>query len=144
MARGFVLQADPRNTEYRTFVIASQAYTIGDLVDVSRTAADVVPSTSSSVTYGVRGVAMETKLSTDTTLLVALANADQRWTADTTNAANTAHNGQRMVLTDQRTVNNTGTDSTTVNGVFEQLGTVAQTNANRIVGRILATVNITA
>jgi hypothetical protein len=49
-----------------------------------------------------------------------------------------------MVLTDQRTVNNTGTDSTTVNGVFEQLGVVGAVNTKRIVGRILAAPNITA
>lgn len=141
MARGFQLLADPDTTEYRQFVIVSQAYTIGDSVDVSRTAADVVPSTASSVTYGIRGVAMETKTASDTTLLVALCTSRQRWTADVTNAANAAHNGQRMILTDKATVNNTGTDSTTSSGVFEQLGVVGTT---RIVGRFLAAANITA
>lgn len=143
MSIGFKLIADPNETEYRTYAIASQAYTIGDSVDVSRSAADVVPSSSSSVTYGIRGVAMETKATTDTTLLVALCTSFQRWTADVTNTPNAAHNGQRMVLTDQRTVNNTGTDSTTVNGVFEQIG-VQDLNGKRIVGRFLPAANITA
>lgn len=141
MAREFVLIADPDTTEYRQFAIASQAYTIGDLVDVSRTAGTVTPSTSSSTTVTIRGVAMETKASTDTTLLVALCKPTQRWTADVTNTANTAHNGQRMVLTDKGTVNNTGTDSTSASAVFEQLGVVGTT---RIVGRLLAAANVTA
>lgn len=141
MAIGFKLIADPDNTEYRVFTIVSQAYTIGDSVDISRTAADVVPSTSSSTTIGIRGVAMQTVTSSATTLLVALSTSRQRWTADVTNAANTAHNGQRMVLTDKATVNNTGTDSTSATAVFEQIGVVGTT---RIVGRFLANANVTA
>lgn len=133
--------ADPDNTEYRQFAIASQAYTLGDSVDISRSAATVVPSTSSSTTVTIRGAAMETKLSSDTTLLVALCTPRQRWTADVTNAANAAHNGQRMVLTDKGTVNNTGTDSTSATAVFEQIGTVGTT---RIVGRFLPDANVSA
>jgi len=37
---------------------------------------------------------------------------------DSTNNSNAAHNGQRMVLTDSETVNNTGTDN--VNGIVQQ------------------------
>ena len=141
MAKGFILQADPNTTEYRNFAIVSQAYTIGDAVMVSRTAADVIPATSSTPTYGIRGVAMETVTTAATTLLVALATQFQRWTADVTNAADATHNGQRMVLTDARTVNNTGTASTTEYGIFEQLGIVG---TSRNVGRFLTAANITA
>lgn len=141
MAREFVCIADPDVTEYRNYTIANQAFTIGDSVDVSRTAGTVIPSTSSSVTYGERGIAMATVTNTATVLLVALTTPRQRWMADTTNTANVAHNGQRMVLTDKGTVNNTGTDSTTVNGLFEQIGVVS---TNRIVGRFVVAANITA
>src|SRR5665811_839575 len=116
MAQGFVILTDPWATEYRTFAIASQAYTIGDLVDISRTTpvngvCGAVPSTASSTTIGIRGIAMETKLSTDTTLLVALVTHYQKIGADTTNAANIAHCGQRMIIgATARLVNNTGTD----------------------------------
>ncbi len=143
MSTGFKLVADPGNTEYRVFTIVSQAYTIGDSVDVSRTAADVVPSTASSVTYGIRGVAMETVTSAATQLLVCLANERQRWTADVTNTPVSTDNGQRMILTDKATVNNTHTDSTTASGVFEQIGVVDATG-KRIVGRFLVAANITA
>ena len=143
MSIGFRLVADPDVTEYRQFAIVSQAYTIGDSVDISRTAADVVPSTSSSVTYGIRGVAMETVTSAATTLLVALSTPRQRWTADVTNTPVATDNGQRMVLTDVRTVNNTHTDSTTSSAVFEQLG-VQDATGKRIVGRFLNASNVTA
>lgn len=144
MAQGFVLIADPDNTEFRTFTIASQAYTLGDSVDVSRTAATVIPSTATSVNNATRGVAMQTVTNTATTLLVALVTPRQKWGADTTNTANAAHNFQRMIFgATARLINNTGTDSTTSSGIFEQLG-VLTTTTTRIVGRFLATTNITA
>ena len=82
MGSGFKLITDPNTTVYRNYVIASQAYTFGDSVDVSRTAADVVPSTSSSTTYGMLGVAMQTVANTATVLLVCIANDQQLWGAD--------------------------------------------------------------
>ncbi len=141
MAVGFKLIADPDATEFRTFTIASQAYTLGDIVDVSRTAGTVTPSTASSTTVTIRGVAMQTVTSAATSLLVCLASARQKWSADYTNATNVAHNGQRMVLTDKATVNNTGTDSTSASAVWEQLATASST---RGVGRLLAAANVTA
>lgn len=141
MAIGFRLIADPETTVYRNFVISSQAYTIGDSVDVSRSAADVIPSTSSSTTILQRGVAMQTVTSAATVLLVCLTTPRQTWTADATNTTNTAHNYQRQVLTDKATVNNTGTDSTAATAVFEQLGTASTT---RLVGRFLVVANVTA
>ena len=137
----FNLKRDPDNTVLRNFVIASQAYTIGDSVDISRTAADVVPSTATSTTLGIRGISNQTVTSAATQLLVTLVTPRQEWSATVTNAANAAHNGQRMILTDKATVNNTGTDSTTSSGVFEQLGVI---NSTTILGRFLAVANITA
>ncbi len=129
MASGFSLIADPGNTEFRTYTIASQAYTIGDLVDLSRTAATVTPATSSSTTYTIIGVAMQTVASTATSLLVCLVTPGQKWTAAMTNATNAAHNGQRMVLTDKAPVNNTGSDSTSTAGIFAQIGVISTTRA---------------
>lgn len=143
---GFSLMADPNATsEFRVCRIASQAYTIGDAVDQDRTsdAVDVVPSTSSSVTFAIYGVAMETVTSSATQVLVALANFQQRWQADATNTPNTNHNYQRMVLTNKATVNNTGTDSTLNTAVFQQLGTISA-SPNRIVGRFLVAPAVTA
>lgn len=143
MAIGFKLIADPDNTEFRTYTIATQAYTIGDLIDVSRTTGGIVPSTASSTTVTIRGVSMQTVTSAATTLLVALVSPRQRWVADNTNTPNVTHNNQRMILTDKATVNNTGTDSTSASAVWEQLGVVDAT-AKRSMGRLLAAPNLTA
>lgn len=131
--------ADPVSTsEYRNVRIASQAYTIGDavMIDLTSDAVDVVPATASSKTTNIYGVAMETVTSSATSLLIALATNMQRWTADVTNATNTNHNYERMILTDKATVNNTGTDDTSVNAVFQQMG-VQDSTGKRIVGRFL-------
>lgn len=133
MSQGFKKIADPDNTEYRQFTIASQAYTIGDLVVFSRSAATVIPATSSTLNNDSIAVAMETVASTATTLLCCLIKPIQRWVADATNAPNVAHNYQRMVLTDQRTVNNTGSDSTTDAAIVTQLGVVDATGKRILV-----------
>lgn len=124
MSTGFKLIADPESTEYRQFTIASQAYTIGDVLAYSRSAADVIPGTATTLTTDVAAVAMETVASTATSILGCLVASRQRWSADVTNATNVAHNFQRMILTDARTVNNTGTDSTTSAAIITQLGVV--------------------
>lgn len=134
MAIEFKLLADIGDAEFKIYTIASQAYAIGDLVMLSATAGTVVPATSASTPSKLIGVAMEAKTSADTSLLVALVNSRQIWQADVTNTANTAHNMQRMVLTDKGTVNNTGTDSTASTAVFRQEGVSGTT---RIVGRFL-------
>lgn len=137
MAIEFRLISDPITTTYKVVTIASQAYAIGDAVQLSRSAATVTPATSSTITANIYGVAMEAKTSTDTSLLVAVITEQQEWQADVTNTANTAHNFQRMVLTDKGTVNNTGTDSTSTAAIFEQNGVVSGSSTTRIVGRFL-------
>lgn len=138
MAIGFSLIQESAQDEYKNVRIASQAYTIGDLViaDYVSDAVDVVPATSGAKTTNIYAVCMETVASTATTMLVCLIRADQRWKADVTNTPSTNHNMQRMVLTDKATVNNTGTDDTSVNAVFQQQGVVDVTG-KRIVGRFL-------
>ncbi len=139
MATGFSLQIDPNVTEYRNVKVASQAYTIGDAVmqDYTSDAVDVVPATSSAKTTNIYGVAMETVASSATSLLVAIITDVQRWTADVTNTSVVNYEFQRMVLTDKATVNNTGTDDTSVNAVFQQMGVIGALSAKRIVGRFL-------
>ncbi len=74
MAIGFKLLRESAQDQNRVVRIASQAYTIGDLVmyDVTSDAVDVVPATASSKTTNIYGVAMETVASTATQLLITL------------------------------------------------------------------------
>lgn len=131
MAKEFTLIADPQNTIYKLVTIASQAYQVGDAVQISRSAGTVTPATSSTINANIYGVTVAAALSTDTTVLVALITPSQTWQADNTNTPNSAHNFQRMVLTDKGTVNNTGTDSTSSAAIWTQQGLLT---GNRTVG----------
>lgn len=146
MAVGFKLIKENTDPVYKKVRVASQAYTLGDLVMLDRTSdsVDVVPATSSSTTTNVYAVAMETVASSATELLVCLVTDDQVWSVDSTNNSNESHNYQRMLLTNKSVVNNTGTDNTTDEAVFMQTGTSGTAASKRLVGNILKVANVTA
>lgn len=129
MAKEFSLVMDPNPTVFRVFPISSQAYQVGDLVAFSRSTGVVVPATSTTIGAALVGVVMSAQVSSDIAVLVALVTDNQTWQADNTNATNVAHDGQRMVLTDKGTVNNTGTDSTASAAVWTQTGVVTATRS---------------
>lgn len=140
---GFSLITDPQTTVYKKVRIASQAYTIGDAVmqDTTSDSVDVVPATSSTTTWNVIGVAMETVTSSATELLIALITPEQEWSVETANTASANHNYQNMLLTDANTVNNTGSNNTTDEAVFTQTGVVGTTKA---IGRFRKVAGVTA
>lgn len=146
MAVGFKLVKEANETVYKKLRIASQAYTLGDLamLDTTADAVDVVPATASTVTGNVYAVAMETVTAAATEALFCLVNAQQEWSADSTNTPSTNDNYQKMILTDKATVNNTHTNSTSASAVFLQTGVVGAASAKRIVGSILRVPNVTA
>lgn len=146
MAVGFKLVKENTDPVYKKLRIASQAYTLGDLamVDTTSDGVDVVPATSSTTTFGVYAVAMETVTSAATEALFCLVTPDQEWSVDSTNNSNINHNTQKMLLTDKSTVNNTGTNNTTKEAVFMQTGVSGTAASKRIVGNILKVANVTA
>ncbi len=143
---GFRLVKENTDPIYKKLRIASQAYTLGDLVMLDRTSdsVDVVPATSSTTTFGVYAVAMETVASTATEALFCLVEPTQVWEVDSVNNSNESHNYQRMLLNDKDSVNNTGTDNTTKEAVFMQTGTVGAAASKKLVGNILKVSNVTA
>lgn len=143
---GFKLVKENTDPIYKKVRIASQAYTLGDIVMLDRTSdsVDVVPGTSASTTTNIYGVAMETVASTATELLICLVYPDQVWEVDSLNNSNESHNYQRMLLNDKDSVNNTGTDNTTDEAVFMQTGTVGTAASKKLVGNILKVANVTA
>lgn len=143
---GFKLVKENTDPVYKKLRIASQAYTIGDLAMLDRTAdaVDVVPATAATTTTGVYAVAMETVTSSATECLFCLVTPDQVWEVDSANNSNTNHNYQRMLLTDKSSVNNTGTDNTTDEAVFMQTGAVGAVASKKLVGNILKVANVTA
>ena len=134
----FSIIIDPDTTVYRLVKIASQAYSIGDLVDVNRGSStiDVVPSTASSTTESITGIAMSAQTSSDTQLLIALISPRQTIKASALNTTNAAHNNQRMIWGAGETVNNTGSDVTGNTGIFQQIGVLDSTH---VLGKLLPT-----
>lgn len=121
---GFSLKKNLNEVEYRRVRIASQAYTRGDAVmkDTAADAVDVIPATSASTHENIIGIAMETVISTATSLLIAIIEPSQTWECATVNTVASNDNYQNMVLTDKATVNNTNTDSTTGSALVQQVG----------------------
>ena len=131
---------------YKKLRIASQAYTLGDLVMLDRTsdAIDVVPATASTTTTNVYAVALETVTSAATEALFCLVTPDQEWSVDVANNSVVNNRNQRMILTNKAVVNNTGTDNTTKEAVFMQTGVIGALTSKKLVGNILKVANVTA
>lgn len=121
--RGFVVRT-----------ISSLALVVGDLVAFNRSAYKVVKATSSSQVYDLAGIVVEATTTSDTQVKLQRIMSGDVYKVDVTNNSDATHNYQRMLLTDENTVNNTGTDDTTDEAVFLQTGTVGATTDKKIIG----------
>lgn len=137
----FSLVKDTQETEFVQVNIASQAYTLGDLVYLDRTsdAVDVLPvSVGNGTPNSIFGVAMQTVTSAATTLLVAVVEPWQVWLADATNTSVVNHKYQRMIIgAGAGIVNNTGTDVSGSTAIFQQTGVVGALSAKKLLGNLL-------
>lgn len=114
------IEGSDRGNVRRT--ISSLALAVGDLVAYSRSAYKVVKATSSTSVEDVAGVVVQATTTSDTEVLLQRILPGDVYEVETANAGDATHNYQRMVLTDENTVNNTGTDSTADAAVFMQTG----------------------
>ena len=132
----FRLVKDPMDTHAELLEIASITVVVGDLLELQAAGATEswILCTSSTEFWSPKAVAMEAAASTATSVLAIRVNEAQEWEVDLANASNTAHNNQLMVLTDENTVNNTGTDSTANAAIFRQRSSVGATADNKAVG----------
>ncbi len=126
---------DAADTEMIELELSSVATTVGCLLELVDGASTWTLATSSSNARTLKAVAQEVVASGAAAVKAILVNPTQLWVAATTNNAATADTGDRMVLTDNLTVNNTGTDSTGAAAVFQQIKVVGATTEKRILGR---------
>lgn len=91
---------------------AIDAYTI---LEADVTSGEVIPADASTVRDNVAGIAIETISAADALTQVAVEeiNENNEYLIDTTNNSDPLHNGQLMVLSDEGTVDNTGTSVAT-------------------------------
>lgn len=119
---GFI-QAQIKNPTRSLRMVEKLAATVTTINQIlaKDTGGVVIPATSSTVRSEIVGVCNQTIAAAEglTQVPVIEIFGNDTFVVDCTNNSDAADNGQRMILTDSLTVNNTGTDS--ASGVVEQV-----------------------
>lgn len=118
-----------KDTETKDRVISSLALVAGDLVMASKSAGTVVKATSTTTISLLQGggIVVGATTTSDTKVLIQDIEFGATYIVECAATANASHNYQRMLLTDENTVNNTGTDESTY-PVFMQTGVIDSTH----------------
>lgn len=131
----FRLVKDSMDTHTENLEISSVAVAVGDLLELNPGSAESwVLATSSSEFWTPKAVATASAVSGDTEVKAVIVTPYQLWEADVTNNGASAHDNQLMVLTDEATVNNTGTNSTANSAIFRQKNFTGAAADNTVVG----------
>ena len=132
-----VKQATIKNT--RQLLDANKAddvvMTLGSIL--AQTAGLAVFADSGTVVGDLLGVCNQTIAAAEEleTVSYIVPSDEDTYIFDVTNASDATHNGQAMVLTDETTVNNTGTTSAT--GIVQQVEPYGESTDKQIIGRFL-------
>lgn len=136
---GFKLLKSSQEPDVIFVNVNATSVAVGDLLfnSIGSTAWSKAPSASINV-FHLKCVAGQANTAgTDKAdLNCTLVQPGQIWEAETANNSAVAHNGDRMVLTDENMIDNTGTDATGVTAVFLQLYTLGAAADLRIAGVI--------
>ena len=134
---GFTLVTEKGAEDAIPLAISSLTLAVGDMLMLNVGATTWVAATSSTAHWQRKAVTIQAATSAMTEVLCQEVFPGQMWVAEVANTADTAHNGDRMVLTDSNTVNNTGTDSAAKEAVFIQSVPVGALSDKRVMGRIV-------
>lgn len=115
--------------------ISSLALVIGDLIERIASATTWVKTTATTDFFTRKAIVMQTVTTAATVVLAYELDGTETVEAQVTNTAAATHNGDRMTLTDENTVNNTGTDVTGQATSFIQDRPGSTTTS--IIGRVL-------
>ena len=133
----FRLVKDPTDTQAELLALSSVATVSGSLLERTAGATTWVLCTATSDHFTRKAVAIELVASGTAEVKAILVNDLQLWEADATNSSDAADDGDRMILTDSVTVNNTGTDVSGQKPAFVQDGFSGLAADNTIIGRII-------
>jgi hypothetical protein len=114
--------------------INATAFSVGDLLQYSRTTAYVVVADANTEIDNLAGVCVKATTTADTVILLQRISAGDVYEADTLNAANASHTFQRMIWGTGHTANNTGTDASGDTGLFMQTAVVG---TSKIIGEFI-------
>jgi len=137
MSAGFKLRKYDDERGFSPLPISSITVVKDDLLElkVGATVWTLVTSTSDHFTR--KAIAMDNATTSDTEINAYELEGDELVEVQSANASNVAHNGDRMIATDENTINNTGTDAAGQKVVFLQTGVIGASSDNRIQGRVL-------
>lgn len=139
---GFTLLTEKSAESMRLITISSNAVTEGDLLELDIGAVAWTDADASTEHWQLKAVAAQTVASSATEVNAQMVWPGQIWGAEVANNSDAAHNGDRMLLTDTNTVNNTGTDNTSEEACFIQLGTIGAVAEKRVWGLIVPGIGI--
>jgi len=122
---------------YERVKISSITVVRGDLLCWDRSNNVAILATSSTSAEDLAGVAVEAATTAETSILIQKISENDEYSAGTASASNVSMDYERMVLTDENTVNNTGTDSTSDAAVFMQIGIIGAADDKKIRGRFI-------
>lgn len=135
---GFHLLSSPVVENDIEITTSSNAVTFGDLMELDVGATAWTDADASTEHWQLKAVATETIASTVSVLKATLVvSVGQHWACETANNSAAADNGDRMLLTDTNTVNNTGTDNTSEEACVIQLDPLGAATDLRIVGIVV-------
>lgn len=140
---GFQLLSAPVVENDLEIPTSSNAITIGDLLELDVGATAWTDADASTEHWQLKAVAAETIASTVSVIKATLVvSVGQHWSCETANNSASADNGDRMLLTDTNTVNNTGTDNTSEEACVIQLSPLGAAADLRIKGIIVPGIGI--
>src|SRR3990167_3852028 len=131
---GFKLISTPDESDIFLAGINGTAVAIGDLLwlPTGSTYYMVAEGTDPLEDWQWKAVAAEAGTTASSSIKAIFVHPQQIWEVESANNSNTDHNGDRMVLTDQNTVNNTGTNSTDSISAVIQTGIAGAASDKRI------------
>lgn len=121
----------------RLLPISSLTLAIGDLIELDVGAVAWTVADSSTEHWQLKAIVQQAATTAATEALAALVVPGMLVEAEVANSSSANHNGDRMLLTDQNTVNNSGTDSTAEEACFIQLGVIGAATDLRVLGLIV-------
>jgi len=134
---GFEIVKDDKDKGFDLLPISSITVAKGDLLMLAVGATTWILATAAAEHWQRKAIAQEAATTSDSFVKAVELDGSELVKAGSTNNSNAAHNGDRMLLTDEDQVNNTGTDSTAEEAGFLQTGVVGAAADKTILGHVL-------
>ena len=135
---GFNLVKDPDDTGFEEVTISSLTLAVGDMLELDAGATAWTVADASTQHWQKKVIVVEPATSSDTLVKVLPVSNRMTFKVDVANNSSSNHDGDRMLLTDKNTVNNSGTDSTAQEAVFIQDRPVGSASDKTVLGKFVA------